>query len=109
MGIKFDKDTLTVEQNNCLTKSVNVYIAYELAKNEWPRNPTNNFKLKNCLFGATSVVKDSDTEKWVYSGYGITFDSVDSWSFDNDSAINVTIFGVDNSSSSHADNCKNNF
>ena len=28
--------------------------------------------------------------------------------FDNDAARNVIIFGVDNSSSSHADNCKNN-
>ena len=40
----------------------------------------------------------------VYSGYGITFDSACSWSFDNDIARNVIIFGVDNSSSSHADN-----
>ena len=53
--IKFDKDTLAVEQNNYLTKIVNVYIVYEL--NAWPRNPTNNFKFKNFLFGATSVVK----------------------------------------------------
>ena len=29
--------------------------------------------------------------------------------FDNDSAGNFIIFGVHNSSSSHADNCKNNF
>ena len=32
-----------------------------------------------------------------------------SWRFDNDSARNVIIFGVDNSLSSHADNRKNNF
>ena len=47
--------------------------------------------------------------KYMYSGYRITFDSAGSWSFDNDSARNVVIFGVDNSSSSHADDCKNNF
>ena len=47
--------------------------------------------------------------KYVYSGYGITFDSAGSWSFDNDTARNVIIFGVDNSSSSHSDNRKNNF
>ena len=45
----------------------------------------------------------------MYSGYGITFDSASSWSFDNDTNKNVIIFGVDNSSSSHADNWKNNF
>ena len=73
MGIKFDKDPLAVEQNNYASKIVNVYIVYDL--DAWPRNPTNNFKLKNCSFGATSVVKNSDKEKFVYSGYGITFDS----------------------------------
>ena len=43
------------------------------------------------------------------SGYGITFDSAGSWSFDNDFARNDAIFGVDNSLSSHSDNRKNNF
>ena len=47
----------------------------------WPRNPTNNFKFNDCLFGATNVVKISNKEKHVYNGYGITFDSADSWSF----------------------------
>ena len=42
----------------------------------WSRNPSNNFKFKNCLFGATSIVKNSDKENWVY-----TFDSVVSWNF----------------------------
>ena len=37
MGIKFDKDSLAVEQNNYLTKIVNVYIGYDL--DAWPRNP----------------------------------------------------------------------
>ena len=43
------------------------------------------------------------------SGYGITIDSASSWSFDNDTARNVIIFGIDNSSPSHAENRKNNF
>ena len=107
IGIKFDNDALAVEQNNYLSKFVNVYIAYDL--DAWPRNPTNNFKFKNCLFGATNTVKNCDKEKYVYSGYGITFDNARSWSFDNDSARNFIVFGVDNSSSSRADNYKNNF
>ena len=57
-----------------------------------PRNLTNNFKFKNCLFGATNVVENSDKEKYVYSGYGVTFDSGGSWSFDNDLAKNTIIF-----------------
>ena len=107
MGIKFDKDPLAVEQNNYLTKIVNVYIVYDL--DAWPRNPTNNFKFKNCLFGATNIVKNSDKEKYVYSGYGITLNSGGSLSFENDTARNITIFGVNSSSSSHVDNHKNNF
>ena len=63
-----------------------------------------NFKFKNCSIGAASIVKNSDKEKYVYSGYGITFDSAGSCSFDKDTARNVIIFGVDNSSLSHADN-----
>ena len=107
MGIKFDKDPLAVEQNNYATKSVHIYMVYDL--DAWSTNPTNNFKFKNCLFGPTSVIKNSDQEKYRYRGYGITFGSAGSWSFDNDAARNVIIFGVDNSSSSHAGNRKNNF
>ena len=33
-----------------------------------------NFTIKNCLFGATNVVKNNDKDKWAYSGYGIAFD-----------------------------------
>ena len=55
----------------------------------------------------TSIVKSSDREKYVYSGYGIAFVGKGEWSFGNDSAKNDIIFGVDNSSSSHTDNLKN--
>ena len=48
------------------------------------------------------MIKNSDKEKHVYRGYGITFDSVGSRSFDNDTAINILVFGVHNSSKSHA-------
>ena len=63
----------------------------------------------NLKIAATSVVNNSDKEKYLYWGYGITFDSAGSWSFNSNTARNVIIFGVDNSSSSHADNHKNNF
>ena len=97
MRRKTDKDPLAVEQNFYFTKIVNVYIVYDLSA--WPKDPTNNSKFKNCLLGATKIVNNSDTEKHLYSGYGITFDSAGFWSFDNDTARNVIIFGVDNSSS----------
>ena len=107
MGIKFDKYPLAVEQNNYLNKIVNVYFVYDL--DAWLKNPTINSKFKKSLFGATNRMKNSDKEKYVYSGHEITFDSVGSWSFDNDFAVNAIIFYVYNSSSSHSDNYQNNF
>ena len=58
MWVKFDKHPLAVEQNNYTTKIVNFSIVFDL--DAWPRNPTNNFKFKNCLFGATNIVKSRD-------------------------------------------------
>ena len=87
--MKFDKDPWGVEQKKYLTKIVNVYIAYDL--DAWSRNPINDFNFKNWLFGATKTVKNRDKEKYVYSGYGITFDGNGFWSFDNDTARNVKI------------------
>ena len=57
MGIKFVKNPLAVEQNNYTSKNINVYIVYDL--DSWQRNSTYNFKFKNSLFGAASVVKNS--------------------------------------------------
>ena len=45
--------------------------------------PLRNFILRNCLFGATNIVKNSDKSKYVYSGYGIAFDGKGNWKFDN--------------------------
>ena len=47
-----------------------MYIVYNL--DAWPRNPANHVRFKDCLFGANSIVKNSDKEKYVSSGYGIT-------------------------------------
>ena len=107
IGIKFDKEPLAVEQSNYLTKIVNVYIVYDL--DAWQKIPLRNSTLRNCLFGAADTVKNSNKEKYVCSGYGIGFDGKGKWSFGNDYARNVIVFGVDNSSSSHNDNLKNNF
>ena len=44
------------------------------------------------MFSATNVVRNNDKSKYLFS---------------NDSAKNIKIFSVDNSSSSHTDNSKN--
>ena len=48
------------------------------------------------FFGATSILKNSDKSKYAYSVHGIAFDGAGSWSFGNDFAESVAIFGVDN-------------
>ena len=54
MGIKFDRDLLAVEQNNYLSKIVNLYIVYDV--DAWSILLAIANKL-NCLFGGTTVVK----------------------------------------------------
>ena len=60
------------------------------------------FTTKNCLFGATNIVKTIDKERYVYSGYGIAFGRKGEWSFGND-------YHFGNVISSYTDNLKNNF
>ena len=57
----------------------------------------------------SQINKECRQKKIIYNGQGIAFDGEGFWSFDNDSARNFVIFGVDNSSVSHTDNRKNNF
>ena len=52
--------------------------------------------LKDCLFGAVTLAKNADIDKYGYSGYGIGFDRRGSFSFpDGGFGQNVLIFGVD--------------
>ena len=48
--------------------------------------------------------KHADLDKYVYSGYGIGFDSSSDSSIPNGSVGNVVIYGVDMSSSMHIAN-----
>ena len=74
----------------------------------WSCNPANNFSIKNCLFGTAKLVRNLIKSKFIYIGGWIVLDGEGSWSFSNDLVKYVLIFGVNNSSSSHTDNWKNN-
>ena len=50
----------------------------------WLKILLRNLILKNCLFRATNIVKNSNKEKYVYSGYRIAFNGKGDWSFGND-------------------------
>ena len=63
--------------------------------------------LKNCLFGAVTLTKNTDIEKYGYSGYGIGFYRRSAFSFPGGGfGQNVLIFEVDMSFSAYIDNKK---
>ena len=78
----FNNTPLLIEKKKYTTKIVNVYIVYDL--DNWPKNPLRNFTLKNCMFGATNLVKNNDKEKHVHSSYAIAFEGKGSWSITDD-------------------------
>ena len=59
-------------------KVVNIYIVYQVSKSI---NISNYPTLENCLFGAVSLTKNADIDKYEYSRYEIGFDSHGSFSF----------------------------
>ena len=85
-------------------KVVNIYIVYELGAST---SHTNDPTIKNCLFGAVTLTKNDDIEKYKYSGYGIGFDRRSNFSFPSGGfGQNVLIFDADMSTSIHIHNKK---
>ena len=59
------------------------------------------------MFGAVTLTKNTDIDKYGYSGYGIGFHRKSSFSFPSGGfGQNILIFGVYMSSSAHVDNKK---
>ena len=77
-------------------KIVNIYIVFDINKND--NTTSSDPTLEKLFFGAVSLTKNSDIDKYKYSGYGIRFDRKGTFSFDNGVGTNVIIFGVDMSS-----------
>ena len=85
-------------------KVVNIYIVYEISKSI---NISDYPTLENCLFGAVSLTKNADIDKYKYSGYGIGFDRHGSFSSPGIGlGRSVIIFGADMSLSMKIDNRK---
>ena len=88
-------------------KVANIYIVYELGASS---SHSNDRTLKNCLFGADTLTKIADIDKYGYSGYGTGFDGRSSFSFPGGKfGQNILIFRVDMSSSAHIINKKKTF
>ena len=85
-------------------KIVNIYIVYEISKNI---NISDYPTLENCLFGAVIFAKNTDIDRYKYSGYGIRSGRHVSFSFPGIRlGRNVIIFGVEVRSFVHVDNKK---
>ena len=100
-------------RGNCLKKPklsythgtiINIHTVYEVdASGSLNDNP----RLKNCLFGAVTLTKNADIDKYGYSGYEVGFNRRSSFSFPGGGfGQNVLIVGADTSSSVHIDNKK---
>ena len=103
--VKFTGSCLKQQKNSYTHLNiVNVYFVHELGSSTSHNNdPT----LKNYLFGAVTLTKNSDIDEYGYSGYGPGFDRRSSFLFScGGFRQNVLIFGVDLSSSAHIDNKK---
>ena len=84
-------------------KIVNIYIVYDINKKD--NTITSDPTFENCLFGAVTLTKNVNTDRYGYSGYGIGFDRKGSFPFSG-YGQNALIFGVDMSFSVHIDNKK---
>ena len=99
MLLKFNGSCLIKQNKSTFNrKIVTIYIVYD-------QNSNSNYfdsTLQNCLFGAVRRTKNSDIDKYKYTGNGIGFDSEGSFLHSNGLGRNAIIFGADMSSSSHA-------
>ena len=97
--VKFDGNCLRKNNASFLHENVvNLYITYKLVS--WSRDLNRVFTLGICLFGAVKLTKNTNPDKYGYSGYGNGFDARSQflWS-DSTWGKNVMFLGVNNSSS----------
>ena len=68
------EDTTSFTPNNV----VNLFMVYELYR--WSGHLNSGFTLKDCFFGAVMLTKNADPDIYVYTGYGIGFNSCSEFS-----------------------------
>ena len=85
--------------------TINLYISYTLSPEL--RSLNAEFTSGNCLFGSVKLTKNTDPDKYLYTGYGIGFNLGSDFSLrDGSMGKNVIIFDTDMSSSVRIDNKK---
>ena len=110
-GNHFQQNKVIIRNNN---NAINIYCVYKLDPIASSRDTT--FTIKNALFGAMEITKNTDTSKYIYKGYGICFDEGGTFShkitergFTHTTlGRNAIVFGADMSFSVHTTNRANN-
>ena len=99
--LKFDGSILRDKLSTSLALIANYYIVYTTN----PRTNSSRIVLENCLFGKIKMTKNDVTDRYKYQGHGLRFDLSRIFSHpDGGDGKNVVIFGVDMTSSKHANN-----
>ena len=102
MSLKFSGDLLRqsrVTYNH--GPKINIFVVYKLNTH----TISTDFALKDCLFGSVKKKKNKDPDDYVYTRFGIVFDSKSTFSHsDGTDAHNVIVFGGDSSQSIHNSN-----
>ena len=102
-GSCLKQDSVTFDHG----KVVNIYILYEISES---MNISNYPTLENCFFGAVTLTKNADIDKYKYYGYGIGFDRHGCFSSPGTGlSRNVIMIGVDMSSSTKINTRKKDF
>ena len=103
LDVNFNWNCLINNNISIPKKVINTYIFYIL--NQWLRDLNTDFTLGNCLFGSVKLTQNADSDKYIYTGYGIGFDLGSEFSLPDGSVRkNVIIFGADMRSSVHINN-----
>ena len=68
------KGSCLKQKNGTYTPNIriNIFIVYEL--DTWSRDLKTDFTLKDCLFEGVKLARNTDPDKYVYTGYGVGFD-----------------------------------
>ena len=103
-GNHFRQNNVIIPNNNNV---INIYVVYKLDPISSTRNT--DYTIQNALFGAMEIIKNTDTSKCKYKGYGICFDEGGMFNIGNiNNSGNVIIFGVYENSVIHSNNKTNN-
>ena len=87
ISVRLKEADLNEKRNYIPPNRINFFIVYELGT--WSRDLNSDFTLKDCLFRVVKLAKNTDQNKYIFTGYGIGFDSRSVFSLSDGSIGNI--------------------